>query len=113
MRKYPFIFDYDKNTINFVNIYNINKSDFDKKNQQNEYKKSFWKYLKIILIIFLIIIGNIIGIIIGVFFWNKKRKKRANELDDDFEYKMGKNEKLQNEEKEQNKVNSLYNENSD
>ena len=113
MRKYPFIFDYDKKTINFVNIYNINKSDFDKKNQKNENKKSFWKYLKIILIIFLIIIGNIIGIIIGAFFWNKKRKKRANELDDDFEYKMGKNEKLQNEEKEQNKVNSLYNENSD
>ena len=117
MRKYPFIFDYDKKTINFVNIYNINKSDMDKKNQDNQNndtKKRFWTIFKIILIVFLVKIGNVIGIIIGVIFLNKKRKKRANELDDDFEYtleKNGKKDKLKNEE-ESNESNSLFKDNN-
>ena len=106
MRKYPFIFDYDKKTINFVNIYNINKSDMDKKTQNDENENSFWNIFKIILIIFLIVIANIIGILIGIYFFNKKRKKKANELDDDFEYAI--NEKLKNEEEKEKKINSLY-----
>ena len=112
MRKYPFIFDYDKKTINFVNIYNINKSDIEKKEKEKKDKKSFSSYLKIIIIIVLIIIGNIIGIIIGKNLWQKSRKKRANELDDDFDYtndKIGnKNENSKNEEKEKNEDNALY-----
>ena len=112
MRKYPFIFDYDKKTINFVNIYNINKSDIEKKEKEKNNKKSFSNYLKIFIIIILIIIGNIIGIIIGKNLWQKSRKKRANELDDDFDYtnnKIGnKNEDLKKEEKEQNEDNVLY-----
>ena len=52
--------------------------------------------------------------IIGVIFLNKKRKKRANELDDDFEYTLEKNEKkdkLKNEE-ESNESNSLFKDNN-
>ena len=87
MRKYPFIFDYDKKTINFPNIYHIKKSINDKSTKENE--NSFMVYLKIIMIIFLIIIGIIVGVLIGKYFWHNNRKKRANELDDDdFEYKI-------------------------
>ena len=96
MRKYPFIFDYDKKTINFLNIYKIDKSNNDNNTQENE-NNSFWNYLKIIIIIILVIIGIIFGILIGKFLWNNNRKKRANELDDDdFEYinkEENKNEK--------------------
>ena len=82
MRKYPFIFDYDKKTINFPNIYNIKKLK-----NSNEKENSFIVYFKIIIIIFLIIIGIIFGVLIGKYFWHNNRKKRANELDDDdFEY---------------------------
>ena len=97
MRKYPFIFDYDKKTINFLNIYKIDKSNNDNNTQENE-NNSFWNYLKIIIIIILVIIGIIFGILIGKFLWNNNRKKRANELDDDdFEYinkEENKNEKI-------------------
>ena len=97
MRKYPFIFDYDKKTINFLNIYKIDKSNNDNNTQENE-NNSFWNYLKIIIIIILVIIGIIFGIIFGKFLWNNNRKKRANELDDDdFEYinkEENKNEKI-------------------
>ena len=55
MRKYPFIFDYDKKTINFLNIYNIDKSNNDNNKQENE-NNFFLNYLKIIIIIILVII---------------------------------------------------------
>ena len=88
MKKYPFVFDYDKKTISFVNIYNINKSDNDQDNAPemggNEY--SFKDYFKIIIIIILIILCIIVGVFIGRMLWYKNRKKRANELDDDYEY---------------------------
>ena len=85
MRKYPFIFDYDKKTINFPNIYHIKKSGNDKNAKEKE--NSFVELLKIIIICFLIIIGIIVGVLIGKYFWHNNRKKRANELDDDdFEY---------------------------
>ena len=36
-------------------------------------------------------IAIIIGIFFGKIIFNKKKKKRANELDDDYEYKQKKN----------------------
>ena len=114
MKKYPFVFDYDKKTISFVNIYNINKSDNDQINSPerggNEY--SFWDYFKIIIIIILIILGIIVGIFIGRMLWYKNRKKRANELDDDYEYsndKMNNKNEILNQNKE-NKNEGLFNE---
>ena len=87
MRKYPFIFDYDKKKIIFPNIYNIHKSNNDKNSKGNDNKYSFTDYLKIIIIIILIIIGIIIGVLIGKYLFHNNRKRRANELsDEDFDY---------------------------
>jgi hypothetical protein len=116
MKKYPFVFDYDKKTISFVNVYNINKSDNDQSNSpemdENEY--SFWYFFKIIIIIILIILGIIVGVFIGRMLWYKNRKKRANELDDDYEYskdKMNnKNEILNLNKENKNKNEGLFNE---
>ena len=113
MIKYPFIFDYEKKTINFPNIYNIDKYKNDNNNNKEDNEnKSFWDLLKIIIIILLIIFGIIVGFLIGKYIWNNNRKKRANELDDDFDYinkEQDKNEKINNNnETEQNKDNALF-----
>ena len=108
MMKYPFIFDYDKKAISFVNIFNINKSD-NNKNSENDQPST--NYAKIIIIILLILFGIIIGIIIGRIIWYKQRKKRANELEDDYEYNNdNKKENLKGENLEQNENNALYKE---
>ena len=110
MKKYPFIFDYDKKTISFVNIYNINKSDKIKKEENNKNTKN--SYLKFCIVCIIILIGIIIGILIGRLLLQKNRKKRANELDDNFEYVDNKiinnNEELIKEDIH-NKDNPLFN----
>ena len=107
MRKYHFIFDYDKKQISFPNTFNIN--DSTKEEHEN---KSFNNYSKIIIIFVLIILGIIFGILIGKYLWDNKRRKRANELvDDDFEYIQNDgNENLKNNNKKikQIKDNSLF-----
>ena len=88
MKKYPFIFDYDKKTVSFVHLKKYgggqsnNESDKTKEN-----KSGIFANIKIYIIIILLIIAVIIGIFIGKYIWDKQRKKRANELDDDnYEY---------------------------
>jgi len=107
MRKYHFIFDYDKKQISFPKTFNIN----DRTKGENE-NLSFNNYSKIIIIFVLIILGIIFGVLIGKYLWNNRRKKRANELvDDDFEYIQNDgNENLKNNNKKikQIKDNSLF-----
>ena len=116
MKKYPFVFDYDKKTISFVNIYNINKSDNDKNHEPEKVEEAytFWDYFKIFIIIILIVLGIIIGVVIGRLLWYKNRKKRANELDDDYEYsnnKMNNKNEILNQNKENKNINEgLFNE---
>ena len=115
MKKYPFVFDYDKKTISFVNIYNINKSDNAQDNAPEVGDKyNFWDYFKIVIIIILIILGIILGVFIGRMLWYKNRKKRANELDDDYEYrndKMNNKNEILNQNKENKNINEgLFNE---
>lgn len=87
LKKYPFIFDYDKKMISFINIYT------EDKNQKKNYKefknkfKYFWNITKNISIIF----GVIIGILIAKKIWDKSRKKRTNELIDSFVYESNNN----------------------
>ena len=85
MKKYPFIFNQDQKTIQFVHL--------DKYGDQNQNEKakeknnsSFWKKIRIYFIILLIIIALVIGVFIGKIIW-KIRKKRCNELDENYEYK--------------------------
>ena len=79
LKKYPFVFDYDKKTISFINIYNKKNENI---NGGISKLKSFFNIIKNISII----IGIIIGILIGKKIWDKNRKKRMNELIDSYQY---------------------------
>ena len=80
LKKYQFIFDNDQKTITYINKTLINDDKKDIKNND-----SGILILKIMIIIFLII-GFILGLFFGKKLWDKNRKKRANELDDDYDY---------------------------
>ena len=93
--KYKFIFNPQIKQIGFYV-----KSEDDNKNKGN----NFWKYfLYILLIIVLIAIFVVVGIILGKKIYGLKRKKRANEMDDDYEYFDGKIKNIENEEKKEGK----------
>ena len=99
MKKYPFMFNEDKKTISFVYLNKFDKNEEKKDSDENEDidddpkgKKEKEpkisgnnKALVFIFIFIGIIFGIIIGIILGRKLW-KKRKQRANELDENVEY---------------------------
>ena len=97
--KYPFVFNQDTKKIGLYRNYNKNKII-------NKQKDSY--YYKKLREIFLIIIFGLILIFIGFFFGKKiyqmKRKKRANELNDCYEYI--------NENEDKNKNNFIDNNNA-
>ena len=79
--KYNFIFNPD-----------IKKIGFYVKSNSNNSTQTVWRYILIIsLIIILIALLIILGIILGKKIYGLKRKIRANEMDDDYEYFEGKN----------------------
>ena len=94
-KKYPFLFDYDKKTISFINIYNssntteLKEKNIEKTSNRLESFLSFIKYISIF-------VGIIIGILIGKKIWDKNRKKRANELIDDYQYESNENNNKEN-----------------
>lgn len=73
--KYQFIFNPDGRTIGFY-----------PKLKDPEEKKSSYLALKIIGIIILAIILVVLGVILGKYLYGIHKKKRANELNDDYEY---------------------------
>jgi len=85
LKKYPFIFDFEKKMMSFVHLDKYRNSKKESKtDEKNNYM--FWENIKIYVFVFLLIIAVIIGIIIGKLLWKKPRKNRANELDDNYEY---------------------------
>ena len=106
LKKYPLLFDYDKKSISFVNIYNKTNHNLIKENNRKESLinlKSFWSFLKNLSII----MGIMIGILIGKKIWDKNRKKRINELMDDFQYETFENHNKENKDCK-SKENQLY-----
>ena len=99
LKKYPFLFDCDKKTISYINIYNstnitkLKESNIENNIENNkkwfETLLSFCKYISIF-------VGIIIGILIGKKIWDKNRKKRANELIDDYQYESSENDNKNN-----------------
>ena len=88
LKKYQFIFDNEQKTITYMKNYKtINEEVIKEKNK-------LVIILKIMIIIFLIV-GFGLGLFLGKNLWEKNRKKRANELDDDYEY-IEKNDKNEN-----------------
>ena len=80
LKKFPLVFDYENKKITFINIYNTINNTKGSKLDIN-----YW-----LLIIggIGIIVGISLGIFIGKPIWDKNRKKRANELADDYEYNI-------------------------
>jgi hypothetical protein len=85
LKKYPFIFDFEKKMISFVHLDKYGNSKKESKNDEKN-NNSLWENIKIYVFIFLLVIAVIIGVIIGKLIWKKQRKTRANELDDNYEY---------------------------
>ena len=94
LRKYQFVYDFENKLIGYYND-KYKKDDYnnddDYENNNGDKKKNYWKYIGYIT---LIIILSSILISLG-FYLGKKvyqiRKKRANELNDDYEYKENDN----------------------
>ena len=88
LKKYQFIFDNDQKTLTYIGINtltpNQKANDDIKKNNTNFFSNKL--YLIFILAFIIIIIAVLIGLFLGKKIFNKNKKKRANELDDDYEY---------------------------
>ena len=95
LKKYNFIFDNDQKAIFYLGKNNLNSNEETeeiKESKQNE-KNIISDKLYIFLILFIIFIFIFISIILflGKAILNKNKKKRANELEDDYEYIERKN----------------------
>ena len=89
LKKYQLIFNYDSITIGFLNF--NRKSEDDGQNKDKEIKKDEQRSFEIkqliwIFILLVLLIGIVIGVFVGKKIWDKARKKRANELLDDYDY---------------------------
>jgi hypothetical protein len=94
MKKYQFDFDFPNKKIGYYKISQRFKqtNDNDKKINDNNKGKKNVVYATILLgLFFLAVILILVGVIIGKNFF-KLRKKRANELDDEFDYNQKKEE---------------------
>jgi len=81
--KYQFTFDMDKKTVGFYN-----------KNFKNEYDNDQTKSTSGMTVLYIIILFIIVGVLVAAAYYfgkkfNESRKKRANELNDDFDYSSG------------------------
>ena len=83
MKKYQFIFDIDQKTITYLPKYENHKKENSLENDNNDNFKII--VLEILLIIFLLL-GIALGFYFGKLKWDKNRKKRANELNDEYNY---------------------------
>ena len=81
MKKYPLIFDQDKKTISLVYLNKFKKNEDDAKKTSN-----FFKRFKDYLLYCLLFIGILIGLLIGRRIWNRHRKLKANELEENYQY---------------------------
>ena len=81
--KYKFIFDPEIRQIGFY----VKSNSEDDNNSESKFLKYF---LYTMLILVLIAIFVMVGIILGKKLYGLKRKKRANEMEDDYEYFEGK-----------------------
>ena len=105
LKKYVFSFDYDKKRIGHYANYG---KDIDNNNDDNENGINFFSSLTFKILI--IIISTGIVFILGMAFNNylkKSRKKRDNELDDDYEYDSHDDKIINNNSENDNKNESL------
>ena len=112
LRKFQFIYNVDYKTIGYYKSINYNCDNIQNKNIENKIKNNKFKYSAFI---FLLIIFSVLLILFGMFcqkkFFNKNRKIRANELEENFSYesnsKKNKNKSIINEEENEQKYHSI------
>ena len=95
LRKYQFIFNQDSKTIGYYKSMNFYNKQIIK--EKNEIKNNY-VIIKFIFIIILIIISSFLLLLIGMYIQNtffKKKKIKANELEENFSYQTKEN-KLKN-----------------
>ena len=84
IKKYQFAFNQDSKSINFYKQ-DLSKDEENEDKGKNDINKFNMVYLILIIVSWIIFIG--LGLLLGKFLFNKyKKKKRANELDDNYEY---------------------------
>ena len=83
LKKYQFVFDNDQKTITYIQTINVNEEDNETNDKDN---KDFIITLLKILIIICLFGGFGLGLFFGKKIWDKNKKKRANELNDDYDY---------------------------
>ena len=93
IKKYSFMFDQDKKQIYYIHFRNDDSADDneyknDKSNNDvnNNTRKDNKIYIYLSIIIIFIIIAGIVGFIFGRKIWEKHRKRKAFELDDNYDY---------------------------
>ena len=93
VKKYSFMFDQDKKQIYYIhsNKYESDKDNEDKtdeiKNDKNNILKKDNKiYIYLSIVIIIIILAAVIGFIFGRKIWEKHRKRKAFELDENYDY---------------------------
>ena len=80
LKKYHLVFNQDEKTIGYYQDMETVKSQNDRNDQESAFALNLTHILLILILISLIIIGIIL------FFKKGKRNKKANELDDDYDY---------------------------
>ncbi len=93
IKKYSFMFDQDKKQIYFIHLKKYEMETEDDGNGNNEinednnnFKKDYRVFIFLSVLIIFIIIAAIIGFIFGRKIWEKHRKRKAYELDDNYDY---------------------------
>ena len=93
MQKYFFNFDVESRTIGFYTDLNDSSDDEKNENKKNDNSTSTSSSSSLwILWVVLLIITGVACFLLGRIIYNKNRKKRANELEDDYEYKEKNND---------------------
>ena len=93
MQKYFFNFDVESRTIGFYTDLNDSSDDEKNENKKNDNSTSTSSTSSLwILWVVLLIITGVGCFLLGRIIYNKNRKKRANELEDDYEYKEKNND---------------------
>jgi hypothetical protein len=83
LKKYSFTFNQDTKMIGYYN------EDLPGGKKKRNYSESFftkYKFLIIIVIIVLVIVFGVLGFFLGKLVYDKVRKKRINEVDDNYDY---------------------------
>ena len=92
LKKYPFMFDYDRKIISYVNLKRTwnpkkhSKKETNKNNTNIKDNNFKIKNVKEYIVIILLVIGIIIGLFIGKRIWNKNNRLKANELEENYKY---------------------------